>query len=108
MPIPAGGVPRFLSVFGRDSPVASLQYQIIDPKISCGALERLAELQADQIDDYRDAQPGKIRMSSDTATSLFQTNPADALLRHVLTQKLSRFVEQVTALISTSYQRSLM
>ncbi len=59
-PIPAGGVPWFLSLFGRDSIIASLQYQIIDPEFSRGALERLAELQADNVDDYRDAQPGKI------------------------------------------------
>jgi glycogen debranching enzyme len=59
-PIPAAGVPWFLSVFGRDSIIASLQYQIIDPEFSRGALERLAELQADCVDDYRDAAPGKI------------------------------------------------
>lgn len=59
-PIPAGGVPWFLSLFGRDSIIASLQYQVVDPGFSRGALERLAALQADGVDDYRDAQPGKI------------------------------------------------
>jgi glycogen debranching enzyme len=60
MPIPAGGVPWYLSLFGRDSIIASLQFQIIDPDFARGALDRLAAFQADAIDDYRDAEPGKM------------------------------------------------
>jgi glycogen debranching enzyme len=60
LPIPAGGVPWFLSLFGGDSIIASLQFQIIDPEFARGTLDRLATLQATEIDDYRDAQPGKI------------------------------------------------
>ncbi len=59
-PIPAGGVPWFLSLFGRDSIIASLQYLIADPEFCRGALDRLGSLQADQFDDFRDAEPGKI------------------------------------------------
>ncbi len=59
-PLPAGGVPWFLSLFGRDSIIASLQFQVMDPDFSRGALERLGALQADSFDDFRDAEPGKI------------------------------------------------
>jgi glycogen debranching enzyme len=59
-PLPSGGVPWFLSLFGRDSIIASLQFQIMDPDFSKGALERLGDLQAQSIDDFRDAEPGKI------------------------------------------------
>lgn len=58
--LPAGGVPWFLSLFGRDSIIASLQFQIMDADFSTGALERLGALQADSVDDFRDAEPGKI------------------------------------------------
>ena len=59
-PIVAAGVPWFLSLFGRDSIIASLQYEIIDPQVSFGVLEQLGALQARGIDNYRDAEPGKI------------------------------------------------
>jgi glycogen debranching enzyme len=59
-PIVAAGIPWFLSLFGRDSIIASLQYEIMDPEFAYGVLERLGALQADEIDNYRDAEPGKI------------------------------------------------
>lgn len=59
-PIAAAGVPWFLSLFGRDSIIASLQYQLMDPEFSRGVLDRLGTLQANRMDDYRDAEPGKI------------------------------------------------
>jgi len=58
--LPAAGIPWFQSLFGRDSIVASLQFQIMDAEFSKGALERLGAMQADRIDDFRDAEPGKI------------------------------------------------
>jgi glycogen debranching enzyme len=58
--IPAAGVPWFLTLFGRDSIIASLQYQLIDANFARGALDLLASMQADRIDDFRDAEPGKI------------------------------------------------
>ena len=58
--IPAAGVPWFVSILGRDSLIVSLQNMIVHPKFALGALKKLAELQASAIDDWRDAQPGKI------------------------------------------------
>ncbi|MCY7337477.1 MAG: amylo-alpha-1,6-glucosidase [Chamaesiphon sp.] len=58
--IPAAGVPWFVSVFGRDSLIASLQNTIVHPKLGLGALKKLGQLQAITVDDWRDAQPGKI------------------------------------------------
>jgi glycogen debranching enzyme len=58
--IPAAGVPWFVSVFGRDSLIVSLQNMIVYPDFARGALRVLGELQAKEVDDYRDAQPGKI------------------------------------------------
>jgi glycogen debranching enzyme len=58
--IPAAGVPWFVSVFGRDSLIVSLQNLIVYPDFARGALSVLGKLQANEADDYRDAQPGKI------------------------------------------------
>jgi glycogen debranching enzyme len=57
---PAAGVPWFVALFGRDSLIVSLQNMIVYPDFARGALGVLGHLQATQIDDYRDAQPGKI------------------------------------------------
>ncbi|MBX3236714.1 MAG: amylo-alpha-1,6-glucosidase [Nitrospiraceae bacterium] len=56
----AAGVPWFVSVFGRDSLIVSLQNMIVYPDFARGTLKRLAALQADMRDDDRDAEPGKI------------------------------------------------
>jgi glycogen debranching enzyme len=58
--LPAAGVPWFVAVFGRDSLIVSLQNMVVYPDFARGALKVLGELQAQEIDDYRDAQPGKI------------------------------------------------
>jgi glycogen debranching enzyme len=56
----AAGVPWFVAVFGRDSLIASLQNIIVFPDFARGTLQRLADLQATEVDPYRDAEPGKI------------------------------------------------
>jgi glycogen debranching enzyme len=58
--VPAAGVPWFVTVFGRDSLIVSLQNLMVYPDFARGALNILGELQAKETDDYRDAQPGKI------------------------------------------------
>ena len=58
--VPAGGLPWFVTLFGRDSLVVSLQTSLIDPGFAAGALDLLARYQADAEDDWRDAEPGKI------------------------------------------------
>ena len=58
--IPAAGVPWFVALFGRDSLIVSLQNLIVYPNFARCALSVLGQLQAKEMDDYRDAQPGKI------------------------------------------------
>jgi glycogen debranching enzyme len=58
--MPAAGLPWFMAVFGRDSIIAGLQTMAVNPEFAHGTLVRLAQLQAREIDDWRDAQPGKI------------------------------------------------
>jgi glycogen debranching enzyme len=58
--IPAAGVPWFVTIFGRDSLIVSLQNMLVFPGFARGALKKLAELQATERDDWRDAEPGKI------------------------------------------------
>jgi len=58
--LPAAGVPKFVTLFGRDSLTISLQNMIVHPGFARGALKKLAQLQATEVDDWRDAQPGKI------------------------------------------------
>jgi glycogen debranching enzyme len=58
--LPAAGLPWFVAPFGRDSLIVSLQNTLIYPEFARGALEILGSLQAKAVDDYRDAEPGKI------------------------------------------------
>jgi glycogen debranching enzyme len=58
--VPAAGVPWYVALFGRDSLIASLQNMIVSAPFARGALQRLAEYQATTLDDWRDAEPGKI------------------------------------------------
>ncbi|MBE9170605.1 amylo-alpha-1,6-glucosidase [Pleurocapsales cyanobacterium LEGE 06147] len=58
--LPAAGVPKFVTLFGRDSLIISLQNAIVHPGFARGALQKLAQLQATEVEDWRDSQPGKI------------------------------------------------
>ena len=58
--VPAAGVPWFVSIFGRDSLIVSLQNMVVYPDFARGTLQRLAELQATTLDESRDAEPGKM------------------------------------------------
>ena len=58
--VPAGGVPWFAAIFGRDSLIASLQTLHIFPEFARGTLDLLGSTQARERDDYRDAEPGRI------------------------------------------------
>ncbi|PSB57002.1 glycogen debranching N-terminal domain-containing protein [Chamaesiphon polymorphus] len=58
--VPAAGVPWFVTIFGRDSLIASLQCMLGRPNFALGTLKNLAQYQATEIDDWRDAQPGKM------------------------------------------------
>jgi len=58
--LPAAGLPWFVAPFGRDSLIVSLQNLLIYPEFARGALDILGSLQAKEVDNYRDAEPGKI------------------------------------------------
>jgi glycogen debranching enzyme len=59
-PLFAAGMPWFMTVFGRDTEITSLQTLLLGPEVAVGALEALAELQAQSDDPSIDAEPGKI------------------------------------------------
>ena len=58
--MPAAGIPWFVAVFGRDSVIVSMQTMAVYQEFAHGTLLRLAQLQATEVDDWRDAQPGKM------------------------------------------------
>jgi glycogen debranching enzyme len=58
--IPAAGIPWYATIFGRDSLIVAMQSMMVHPGFGVGTLFKLAQLQAAEVDDWRDAQPGKI------------------------------------------------
>ena len=56
----AAGVPWFTTLFGRDALIVSLQSLAFRPQIAIETLGVLAARQATAVDDWRDAEPGKI------------------------------------------------
>jgi glycogen debranching enzyme len=57
---PGGGLPWFMTIFGRDSLIASYEALPFHHDLVEATLEALAHLQATELDDFRDAEPGKI------------------------------------------------
>jgi glycogen debranching enzyme len=58
--MPGGGVPWFMTIFGRDSIVAAYEALPFHAELAQATLEALAALQATEWDSWRDAEPGKI------------------------------------------------
>jgi glycogen debranching enzyme len=58
--IPSAGLPWFMAPFGRDSLITSYQALPFAPELASATLQVLARRQATKMDDFRDAEPGKI------------------------------------------------
>jgi glycogen debranching enzyme len=56
----AAGTPWFMTVFGRDTIISSLQTLLFGPELAASTLRVLAATQATADDAARDAEPGKI------------------------------------------------
>ncbi len=58
--LPAGGVPWYMALFGRDSLITSYQALPFFPELARTTLRALASRQGTRYDDFRDEEPGKI------------------------------------------------
>ncbi len=58
--LPAAGVPWYVTIFGRDSEIASLQTLMYCPGFARATLQVLAGLQGKRVDERRLEEPGKI------------------------------------------------
>jgi glycogen debranching enzyme len=58
--LPAAGLPWFMALFGRDSLIATYQALPMQSGLARTTLVALAARQAEEVDDFRDAEPGKI------------------------------------------------
>jgi glycogen debranching enzyme len=56
----AAGIPWYVTIFGRDSLIASHQFLTVNTRPAREALQVLAERQGTEVNDWRDEQPGKI------------------------------------------------
>jgi glycogen debranching enzyme len=70
--MPAAGIPWFVTVFGCDSIIASLEAIIIYHEFAHGMLLKLAQLEVTELDDWQDAQLGIVphEMRRDELTTL--------------------------------------
>jgi len=58
--LPAAGLPWFMTIFGRDSILTSLQALPFNSELAATTLLALAERQGTRIDDFREEDPGRI------------------------------------------------
>jgi glycogen debranching enzyme len=58
--VPAAGIPWFVTLFGRDSLIVSMESISGFPEFALGALDQLARFQAKSDDPEQDKEPGKI------------------------------------------------
>src|SRR4051794_19957190 len=58
--LPAAGLPWFMTMFGRDSILTSLQALPFTPELATTTLRVLGDWQGSRIDDFRDEDPGRI------------------------------------------------
>ena len=58
--LPGGGIPWFLTIFGRDSLMAAYLTIPFHCELAQATLQALAQLQATEWDNWRDAEPGKM------------------------------------------------
>lgn len=70
----AAGAPWFMTLFGRDSLLASLMALPVDPSLALGTLQTLADRQGTEVDPLTEEEPGKIlhevRLDVSSALSL--------------------------------------
>jgi glycogen debranching enzyme len=59
-PLLAAGLPWFVALFGRDVLLTAYETLLLGPELARGALQALAAYQATEVDDFRDAEPGKM------------------------------------------------
>jgi glycogen debranching enzyme len=58
--LPAAGLPWFMTMFGRDSILTSLQALPFTPELAKTTLLSLGDWQGNRVDDFRDEDPGRI------------------------------------------------
>ncbi len=58
--LPAAGLPWFMTMFGRDSILTSLQALPFASELAATTLRALGEWQGQHVDDFRDEDPGRI------------------------------------------------
>ena len=58
--LPAAGLPWFMTMFGRDSILTSLQTLPFTPELAATTLRVLGDWQGSRRDDFRDEDPGRI------------------------------------------------
>ena len=58
--LPAAGLPWFMTMFGRDSILTSLQALPFTPELAATTLKALGAWQGNRVDDFRDEDPGRI------------------------------------------------
>jgi glycogen debranching enzyme len=62
----AAGLPVYIALFGRDTLTASWQASLLGTEMMRGTLPVIAKLQGNEVNDWRDEQPGKMIHQADS------------------------------------------
>ena len=89
----SAGLPLYVALFGRDTLTSGWQAGLLSPDLMHGSLSALAQLQGQEMNDWRDEQPGKMLHEAHTGPlATLNYNPRQRSYSSITTSGLFAFM----------------